>query len=301
MTAITINTDTKEFVSLVEADHASIVAKCPFQCRSHYLPGFVDRESTYHKWADKGTVQIGLFEGSPSQVPGSSASKPLTSGGKTTYVSCTHAWQSVKVGDHALRVTAHHDVNKCLDKTPDLGVYLDKAWHYVVTKEAEIEVPEEPYDVPSLILGGGMEKIAELDFTKLSETAKAERDAYFAAKAAAAQSRTFIFPTVIVDWRDGQAIYLQALMRLSRIVRAAMQDNLTVETGCLGAHGRTGLFLSALLMDAEGLDPRAAISETRKRLCTKCVETQTQVRAIFAYGGQTPTEKEVKALATRSY
>lgn len=289
-----------ELVSLVKTEHALNVKECPFQCRSHYEPGFIDQASTYHSWASTGTVRIGLFEGSPSQVPAASSTnkgKPL--GG--SYISCTHAWQSIKVGDGKLRVTAHHDVNKCLDKTPDLGIYLDRVWYHVVTKEPEMAMPLEPFDVPGLILGGGAEQVKELDFSTLREEAKAEQALYDAAKKAANENRTFIFPTIIVDWKDGSAIHLQALKRLSGIVQATIQKNMVVETGCIGAHGRTGVFLSALLMDAEGLDPKTAISETRKRLCKKCVETQTQVRAIFAYGGQTPKEKEVKDLANRAY
>lgn len=57
-----------------------------------------------------------------------------------------------------------------------------------------------------------------------------------------------------------------------------MHDGKKVHCGCIGGHGRTGMFLSALVKEEMGLDD--AISYVRQHYCHKAVESAEQVKFL---------------------
>lgn len=60
-------------------------------------------------------------------------------------------------------------------------------------------------------------------------------------------------------------------------------DNKKVHIGCIGGHGRTGLVLSALVMELVG--DKAAIDYVRNNYCHKAVETLVQVEFLNKHYG----------------
>ena len=65
--------------------------------------------------------------------------------------------------------------------------------------------------------------------------------------------------------------------RVAKTIGDCFKDGMKIGWGCVGAHGRTGWVYAKLLMRFEGLSPEAAFIEVRKRLCTKAIESKTQV------------------------
>lgn len=65
-----------------------------------------------------------------------------------------------------------------------------------------------------------------------------------------------------------------------------LQAGKKVHCGCIGGHGRTGTFLSALVcMGSDELDP---IGYVRENYCSKAVETQSQVKFLVDHFGARP-------------
>ncbi len=54
-----------------------------------------------------------------------------------------------------------------------------------------------------------------------------------------------------------------------------LKEGRTVHCGCIGGHGRTGLFLAALARKADG--PKEAIQYVRENYCKKAVESKAQI------------------------
>lgn len=88
----------------------------------------------------------------------------------------------------------------------------------------------------------------------------------------------------LIDWTIGQ-----------------MKSGKKVHVGCIGGHGRTGLFLSALVAKATG--NKDAITWVREHYCEKAVETTAQVTWLHTKYGITkakPSKNLVSSFGTKS-
>ena len=92
-------------------------------------------------------------------------------------------------------------------------------------------------------------------------------------------------PTIYVPWYDARGLPLPTLHWVITTILEELEKGKIVELGCSGGHGRTGTVLSCLLVEAEGLDPKDAINEVRKRYCQEAVEAISQVTSIYAFAG----------------
>ena len=72
------------------------------------------------------------------------------------------------------------------------------------------------------------------------------------------------------------------------IALRSLRKGRSVEIGCIGAHGRTGTLLAAMLVREEGLSAKQAIAETRLRYCSHAIESQQQEHLIYKFAGETP-------------
>ena len=93
---------------------------------------------------------------------------------------------------------------------------------------------------------------------------------------------------IYVRWPDFDAIGQDRLNRLVNLIIRAMKRGLTVEVGCIGAHGRTGSLIAATIARVEGLGALDAIRETRSRYCVKAVETKAQENMLYTFCGEEP-------------
>ena len=69
--------------------------------------------------------------------------------------------------------------------------------------------------------------------------------------------------------------------------KAQLEAGRKVHCGCIGGHGRTGMFLAALVSKFGEKD---AISYVRKNYCSKAVESSSQVKFLGAQFGINPVE-----------
>ena len=88
---------------------------------------------------------------------------------------------------------------------------------------------------------------------------------------------------LLLDWDDGQPLRAKASFWPDLHSRAKLAGYKQVIGCCVGGHGRTGTFLSCMLL-ALGLetDPDSAIGFVRKQHCKKAVETFSQIDYIEA-------------------
>lgn len=239
---------------------------------------------------------------------------------QSSYRWCDHVQEKFQVGDHTLLVTANTDLTyKVLSEfdnlvVPDFGVYLDGGWPNKLTVEAQ---PLPPYPTkpssppnPNVRVFGNMAEV-QFDMAEILVEYQQELDAYNKAlkeydKKLAEYNKAkdlkdkgpkeYRWPFMLVDWPDRGIISVHLADRIVSYILKELAAGKVIDVGCAGAHGRTGTLLSMLLIDAEGLSPAEAIIEARKRHCKKIIESETQIRAIFGFGGLTATSKEVKAL-----
>jgi len=73
-----------------------------------------------------------------------------------------------------------------------------------------------------------------------------------------------------------------------------LKDGKKIQVGCIGGHGRTGLVLSALVMEA-GLVKKHAIQWVRKHHCKDAVESESQVKFLMKHYGVSEAD------ATKAY
>lgn len=88
------------------------------------------------------------------------------------------------------------------------------------------------------------------------------------------------FRATTIAWPDFSVIHPVQLAALTTQVLEYLEAGRSVETGCLGGHGRTGTLLASLLVRAEGLPPSVAIAEVRARYCAHAVETPAQAGLV---------------------
>lgn len=88
------------------------------------------------------------------------------------------------------------------------------------------------------------------------------------------------WPNEFINWPDMQ-IPVNHELSLSQITQAYTKaaSGLKVDTGCIGAHGRTGTILAIMNMIDTGFEVNAedSISYIRENYCKKAVETNNQV------------------------
>lgn len=88
-------------------------------------------------------------------------------------------------------------------------------------------------------------------------------------------------PAIIyVNWADGGALSLTALCRLLEAVQGYLTAGKKVEIGCIGAHGRTGTLVAALVMLCK---KRAAdaVEWLWDNYCNNAVETKAQMDLLY--------------------
>jgi hypothetical protein len=75
--------------------------------------------------------------------------------------------------------------------------------------------------------------------------------------------------------------------KLVKWTRKKLEEGLKVHCGCIGGHGRTGIFLAALVSDFGEAD---AINYVRANYCKKAVESTSQVNFLASEYGIKPVE-----------
>ena len=249
-------------------DAKTTVKWCRHGCMAHYTRGFWKKAGNWENWRETDPcpqdLQFGQHPTSNKPI-GSSGSSAAGTYGTYQYKPCEHAWQKFRIGSHHLRITASKSVAKA-PKYPDLGVYLDSGWKSIVTEP----VPSLP-PRPDLAIDG-------VEFDVPAILAKRPANTPMPTKP------KFRYPAIVVSWADGGVVDFDLVNKLGDLVWSHISAGKTVETGCIGAHGRTGTFLAMLLMRFEHLTAIAAIETVRKRHCKEAIESRKQVEAIFAYG-----------------
>ena len=76
---------------------------------------------------------------------------------------------------------------------------------------------------------------------------------------------------------------------------ARLEAGSKVHAGCVGGHGRTGMFFAALVKEMTG--EADAIAHVRAHYCTKAVESQKQVDFLVETFGITPAEPRHSAVS----
>lgn len=215
--------------------------------------------------------------------------------------SCYHVQDEIDIGPHQILVTGAHDVSQeelnrmqfrgRMLVTPDLGIYLTHAW------ENKLKAPKPlpaGLDLPSFEIRGKVPSGLAATVKFIAE----ERAAYATAKAEAEKlPDAWRWPYVLIGWPDQGVINVEVAAQVVEYILRQLKAGKVVDTGCAGAHGRTGTLLAMLLIDAEKLTPEQAITSVRQRHCHKAIESAAQVQAIFGFGGTIATAEEVKRLA----
>lgn len=242
-------------------------------------------------------------------------------GGGKTWKRCDHVQEKFSCGYHTLLVTGGHDISKIqvehmLEKgltVPDMGVYLDNGWRYKLEIDPPAlpsypTKPSEPLKPKVEVFGSTSLSfdLSEFESDYQSELAayqkalakwEQDKEAYDKAKDERDKSpKDYRWPFMLVDWPDHGIINVALADKVVQFIRTEMKQGKVIDVGCAGAHGRTGTLLAMLLIDEEELHPAAAIRAVRKRHCDKCVESDSQIKAIFGFGGLTASNGDVKEL-----
>jgi len=266
--------------------------------------------------------------GAPKYLPSGAPGGASPSGGHaTSFVrQCDHVQDPVAVGPYTIYLSGnmdltypvlkdwkHPDKNRTL-QIPDIGIYLDVGWERKLELDKpacppEPKSPDKPRE-PGIRVFGDIG--ATLDTSDLMQAYEERMKDYEAAKAAyelametwrqakkewEALPRTYRWPFIAVDWPDRGIVDVEVAERLVEFTIEQLQAGRMVDCGCAGSHGRTGTFLAMLLIDVEHLEPEEAIRQVRLRHCKRTIESPTQVRAIFGFGGHTVEWKKAEELA----
>jgi len=87
---------------------------------------------------------------------------------------------------------------------------------------------------------------------------------------------------LFVDWPDMGVVPLDILDQAVRWANYRIDQGLRLGTGCIGAHGRTGSFLAALLIQ-RGASASEAIKKVREDHCKHAIETTLQEEMVSNY------------------
>jgi hypothetical protein len=77
-------------------------------------------------------------------------------------------------------------------------------------------------------------------------------------------------------------------IKLVKWTASKLKEGKTIHCGCIGGHGRTGTFISAVVKEITGEED--AIGWTRKHYCHKAVESTEQVDFLAKHFGITPQQ-----------
>ena len=87
---------------------------------------------------------------------------------------------------------------------------------------------------------------------------------------------------LFVNWPDMKAISVDALTMLVDWCRHQIIEGEVLQIGCIGAHGRTGTLLAAILI-REGATAEEAIKKVRSEYCTRAIESKAQENLLTTY------------------
>jgi hypothetical protein len=89
---------------------------------------------------------------------------------------------------------------------------------------------------------------------------------------------------VLLEWPDFGTPDLEytPLVDIVKWMLDQLAAGKTLETGCMGGHGRTGTMLACLLV-AQGIPPGTALERVRKDHCTKAVENEKQGQFVAQF------------------
>lgn len=175
---------------------------------------------------------------------------------------CTHVYSPVSVGKHIVYATGSRYVRSDWYVPMDLSIYLDvNSW-------------------------GPIRGAKPLPYEKALSKMPVGWD----------NDGQFIF----IRWEDFKTIGQDRLNRIVSTALRALDKGLSVEVGCIGAHGRTGSVLAALVARAEGLGTQEAIEEVRSRYCSLAVETVEQEKMLYEFCGE-PIPPKLDSPSTYTY
>ena len=80
---------------------------------------------------------------------------------------------------------------------------------------------------------------------------------------------------VYLNWPDYGAVPVSQLMGVAQWALDRLDEGHTLEVGCAGGHGRTGTFVTGMMV-LTGFHPKEAIKEIRANYCHKAVESKAQ-------------------------
>ena len=80
---------------------------------------------------------------------------------------------------------------------------------------------------------------------------------------------------VYLNWPDYGAVPVSQLMGVAQWALDRLEEGHTLEVGCAGGHGRTGTFVTGMMV-LTGFHPKEAIKEIRANYCHKAVESKAQ-------------------------
>lgn len=88
------------------------------------------------------------------------------------------------------------------------------------------------------------------------------------------------WPSAFVNWPDRGVVDTEVLMPILKWAADKILDGQRVEIACMGGHGRTGTFTTALMVYL-GWDVRGAFDYLRAEYCGKAVESREQVELLM--------------------
>lgn len=172
--------------------------------------------------------------------------KPYAQSSHSKKPSCMHEGQEFELEDGlVILASSSSDVGNKLVEGVDLGVYLASSWGYKM-------------GAPSVFATPGV------DMTWLTDNEPKYKHAY-----------------IQLDWPDRAAPNLSIvdMVSLGETLIAQLGDGETIETGCVGGHGRTGSML-AMLLTLQGVRPVDAINRVWDTYCIQAIESMKQVDFI---------------------
>ena len=87
-------------------------------------------------------------------------------------------------------------------------------------------------------------------------------------------------------WPDFGVISIERLRYLVKLAKESLEDGNSLEVGCIGAHGRTGTFLAAMMIELEECSAKEAIDEVRSRYCNSAIESWEQESMLYKMTGE---------------
>ena len=90
-------------------------------------------------------------------------------------------------------------------------------------------------------------------------------------------------PIMYLGWPDMSTLPMEWLTPAVKRANWYVKQDLKVEIGCIGGHGRTGTFLACLLVYRMGITGSRAIQLVRTGHCKRAIETPSQEDLIIRF------------------